>query len=253
MHAHHPGTQHHDRHDHVHGHSHSHSHGSAHLSAAARHGHSERATTLVMALTIVTMLAEIVAGWWTGSMALLADGWHMGMHAAAMAVAVFSYRFMRRHAQSGRFAGAARAGDLGGFANAVMLAVVAALVAGESILRILAPGAIDFSSALVVAVIGLSVNLLSAWLLREHPQTHGCGHDHNREAAYVHVLADALTSALAIVALYCGRRYGILWLDPLMGLVGAIVIARWAAALLRRTGAALLDAAPAQAGCGHHH
>lgn len=221
--------------------------------AVAQHRHGERATTLVLALTIVTMIAEVGAGWWTGSMALLADGWHMGMHAAAMGVAVFAYRFMRRHAESGRYAGAARAGDLAGFANAVMLAVVAVLVAGESLVRLVQPGPIDFSAALVVAVIGLAVNLLSAWLLRETPHAHGCGHDHNREAAFVHVLSDALTSALAIAALWCGRRYGLVWLDPLMGLVGAVVIARWSAGLLRRTAAALLDATAGVTGCSHAH
>ena len=104
-----------------------------------------------------------------------------------------------------------------------------------------------------MAVIGLAVNVLSAWLLRETPHAHGCGHDHNREAAFVHVLSDALTSALAIAALWCGRRYGLVWLDPLMGLVGAVVIARWAAGLLRRTAAALLDATAGVTGCGHAH
>lgn len=125
------------------------------------------------------------------------------------------------------------------------------LVAGESVMRLVSPGPIDFSAALVVAIIGLAVNLLSAWLLREHPHAHGCRHDHNREAAFVHVLSDALTSALAIAALYCGRRYGLAWLDPLMGLVGAVVIARWSTGLLRRTGAALLEAGPSAAGRGH--
>ena len=217
------------------------------------HAQGERATTLVLALTIVTMIAEVAAGWWTGSMALLADGWHMGMHAAAMGVAAFAYRFMRRHATSGRYAGARRAGDLGGFANAVMLAVVAVLVAGESAVRLVTPGSIDFSVALVVASIGLGVNLLSAWLLREAPHAHGCGHDHNREAAFVHVLSDALTSVLAIAALWCGRRYGLVWLDPLMGLVGAAVILRWSASLLRRTGGALLDVTTSQNACNHTH
>lgn len=245
-------VHHHDHHRHDHDRHEQHGH--EHLASQDMlHRHGERATTLVLALTVVTMVAEIGAGWWTGSMALLADGWHMAMHAAAMGVAVFAYRFMRRHASSGRFAGAERAGDLGGFANAVMLAVVAVLVAGESVVRLVAPGPIDFSAALLVAVVGLGVNLLSAWLLRAHPHAHNCGHDHNREAAFVHVLSDALTSALAIVALYCGRRYGLVWLDPLMGLVGAVVIARWSVALLRRTGASLLDAVPAPQACDHAH
>lgn len=236
-------------------------------SVTAAPGHSERAAAIVLALTIVTMAAEIVAGWWTGSIALLADGWHMGMHAAAMAVAVFAYRFARRHAGAGRHAaGAHKAPDLGAFANAVMLAVIAVLVAGESAVRLVSPERIDFSTALLVAVIGLSVNLLSAWLLRDSPHDHGCGHEHrdnNREAALIHVLSDALTSALAIVALWCGRRYGLVWLDPLMGLVGAAVILRWSASLLRRSADALLDADVAigpdmvamhtPAARGHHH
>lgn len=215
------------------------------------HNHAERATTVVLALTLVTMVAEIGAGWWTGSMALLADGWHMGMHAAAMGVAVFAYRFARHHRHSARYSfGPGKVPDLGAFANAILLAVVALLVAVESIERLIAPGRIDFGAALVVAVIGLAVNLLSAWLLRDAPHDHECGHvhtDHNREAAFVHVLSDALTSALAIVALFCGRQYGLTWLDPLMGLVGAAVILRWSWALVRRASNVLLDAAPGQA------
>ena len=219
------------------------------------HDHAERATTIVLALTLVTMAVEIGAGWWTGSMALLADGWHMGMHAAAMGVALFAYRFARRHRDSGRFGfGAGKVADLGAFTNAVLLAVVAVLIAVESIERLIAPGRIDFGAALVVAVVGLAVNLLSAWLLRDAPHAHGHDHghdhdheDHNREAAFVHVLSDALTSALAIVALFCGRRYGLVWLDPLIGLVGAVVILRWSWALARRSGEVLLDAAPSEA------
>jgi len=217
------------------------------LDDAHHHAHerAERATWLVLVLTVVTMVAEIAAGWWTGSMALLADGWHMGMHAAAMGVAVFAYRFSRRHRLSGRYAfGAGKAGELGAFANAVMLAVVAVLIAGESLERLVTPGPIAFGAALTVAAIGLAVNLLSAWLLRGAPHAHGCGHDHNREAAFTHVLADALTSALAIVALWCGRRFGLVWLDPLTGLLGAAIILRWSADLVRRSGAVLLDAAP---------
>ncbi|MBX9814943.1 MAG: cation diffusion facilitator family transporter [Sphingomonas sp.] len=239
-----------------------HDHDHLPVAAIAAPGHGERAAAIVLALTIVTMLAEIAAGWWTGSMALLADGWHMGMHAAAMGVAVFAYRFARRHAGVGRYAvGAHRAPDLGAFANAVMLAVIAVLVAGESALRLVSPEPIDFSTALIVAVVGLGVNLLSAWLLRDAPHDHGCGHQHrdnNREAAFVHVLSDALTSGLAIVALWCGRQYGLAWLDPLMGLVGAAVILRWSAGQLRRSANALLTAdgapMPERAGeCGHHH
>lgn len=129
----------------------------------SHHDHAERATTTVLALTMVTMAAEILVGWWTGSMALLADGWHMAMHAAAMGVAVFAYRFTRRHRRSSRYSfGAGKAADLGAFANAVMLAVVAVLIAGESFERLVAPGPIDFGAALIVAVVGLAVNLVSA-------------------------------------------------------------------------------------------
>lgn len=243
-----------------------HDHRHAGSSEPVAPGHAERAAGFVLALTIVTMAAEIAAGWWTGSMALLADGWHMGMHAAAMGVAVFAYRFARRHAQSGRYrAGAHKAPDLGAFANAVMLAVVAILVGGESVMRLVSPDPITFAPAMVVAAIGLGVNLVSAWLLRDSSHGHGCGHahhDNNREAALVHVLSDALTSALAIVALACGQRYGLTWLDPLMGLVGAAVILRWSAGLLRRTADVLLDATPVSAPtlahvhdghCSHHH
>lgn len=218
------------------------------------HYHSgERATTLVLVLTVVTMVVEVTTGWWTGSMALLADGWHMGMHAAAMGVAVVAYRFMRRHLVSERFASADKAGDLGGFANAVILAVVAILIGGESLTRLVTPGPIAYSAALIVAVVGLAVNLVSAWLLRAAPHQHANGQDHNREAAFVHVASDALTSALAIAALWFGRRYGITWLDPLTGLVGAVVIARWSLTLLRRTSGALLgERSVVAAGEGGH-
>lgn len=216
------------------------------------HQHAERATLLVLLLTLVTMAAEIAVGWWTGSMALLADGWHMGMHAAAMGVALFAYRFARRHRGSGLYAfGAGKAADLGAFANAILLAVVAVLIGAESVERLVTPGPIAFGPALMVAGIGLAVNLLSAWLLREQPHEHaghdhphGAAQDHNRQAALIHVLSDALTSALAIVALFCAQRYGLVWMDPLTGLVGAVVILRWAVGLVRRSGGVLLDATP---------
>lgn len=219
--------------------------------AGADFAHAERATAIVLALTVVTMVAEIAAGWWSGSMALLTDGWHMAMHAAAMGVAFLAYRFVRRQRGSTRYSfGAGKAGDLGAFANAVMLGVVALLVAGESLGRLVRPDAIDFGTALIVATIGFGVNVLSAWLLRAEPHGHGCGHahaDHNREAAFLHVAADALTSALAILALYCGRQFGLTWLDPLMGVVGAALILRWSLTLARRSSEVLLDAAPASA------
>lgn len=209
------------------------------------HSHHERATSIVLALTLITMLVELLAGWWTGSVALLADGWHMGMHGAAMGVAVFAYRFARWHQASDRFAfGAGKAGDLGAFANAVMLAVVAILIAGEALERLMVPAQIAFGPALTVAIVGLAVNFLSAWLLREAPHAHDCGHDHNREAAFVHVVSDALTSVLAIIALFCGQRFGLTWLDPLTAVLGAVIILRWALALGRRSGLVLLDGVP---------
>lgn len=219
-----------------------------HLFLGQAHHDGENATRLVLALTIVTMAAEIVGGWWTGSMALLADGWHMGMHAAAMGIAVFAYRFAHRHRHSDRYSfGTGKVGELAAFANAVMLAVIAVLIAGESAERLVSPVAIDFRAALVVAVIGLGVNLVSAWILRDEPHEHGCDHHHhdtNRHAAFVHVLSDALTSALAIVALFCGRRFGWVWMDAATGLLGAAIILRWAYTLARTSGDVLLDATP---------
>lgn len=217
------------------------------------HDKAERAAGVVFWLTVVTMTGEIAGGWWTGSMALLAEGWHMGLHAAAMGVAVFAYRFIRRHRTSGRYSfGAGKAGELAGFTNAVMLAVVSVLIGAESVARLVTPEAIAFGPALVVAGIGLAVNLLSALVLRDDPcAAHGCAHggahhhhDSNRRAAFVHVLSDALTSALAIVALLCGRCLGWTWMDPAMVVVGAVVILRWSLHLVRQSGDILLDAVP---------
>lgn len=210
----------------------------------------EGATIGVLVITLVTMVAEIVAGWRTGSMALLADGWHMGMHAVAMGVAVYAYRFARRNSGTQRYSfGAGKAVDLGGFTNAVMLAVIAVLIGIESVERLVAPVTVAYGVALLIAALGLAVNLLSAWLLRNtahdhdaaHPHQH---HDHNREAAFIHVLSDALTSALAIAALLGGKYLGLTRLDPIVGVFGAVMILRWAAALVRRSGEVLLDAAP---------
>ena len=222
--------------------------------AADPHQHQagERAATLVLWLTVVAMIGEIGAGWLTGSMALLAEGWHMGLHAAAMGIAVFAYRFIRRHRTSGRYSfGAGKAGDLAGFANAVMLAVVSVLIAAESVTRLFTPEPIAFGPALLVAAIGLGVNLLSAFLLHDDHEGHAGGHDHshhhhdsNRRAAFVHVLSDALTSVLAIVALLCARYFGWIWMDALMGLVGGAVILRWSLQLARQTADLLLDAVP---------
>jgi len=217
-------------------------------------GAGERRTRWVVAVTLSMMVAEIAAGLLFGSMALLADGWHMGTHAAALGVAVFAYRYARKHAADPRYTfGTGKVGALGGFASAVGLAVVALLVLAESLARLARPVAIRFDEAILVAVIGLAVNLGSALLLREddhdhvREHRHAPGHvhvhrDHNLRAAYLHVLADALTSVLAIVALVTGKTLGWTWMDPVMGIVGSLVIARWSVALLRDTSGVLLDA-----------
>ncbi len=210
--------------------------------------HGERRTRWVVALTLAMMVVEILAGTLFGSMALLADGWHMGTHAAALSVAVFAYAYARGHARDPRYSfGTGKVGALGGFASAVGLGVVALMVLGESLLRLASPVAIRFDEAIGVAIVGLAVNIGCALLLRDHEDLpHGEGgahdhHDHNLRAAYLHVLADALTSLLAIVALGTGKLLGWTWMDPLMGIAGAFVIARWSYALLRETSGVLLD------------
>lgn len=215
---------------------------------------NERRTWLVVALTAVTMVAEIVAGTVFGSMALIADGWHMATHAAALLIAACAYRLARRHAANPRYSfGTGRLGDLGAFASAVVLALVSLQIGWESVGRMVAPVAIQYDQAMAVAALGLAVNLISAWLLRDdhhHHHEHDHGHDHghhgdnNLRAAYVHVMADALTSVLAIVALYLGRDLGWPWLDPLIGLVGALVVARWAWGLLKDSGGVLVGLLP---------
>ena len=215
------------------------------------HGHEkgERRTLQVLALTIVTMVVEVVAGLLFNSMALTADGWHMGTHAAAFGITIFAYRYARKHARDPRYSfGTGKVSVLGGFASAVALAVVALLMAAESIHRLLEPQDIHFNEAIVVAVVGLVVNLVSALLLKGDHHHHGHGHeghhhheDHNLKAAYFHVLADALTSVTALVALVFGRAFGWVALDPIMGIVGSLVIARWALGLLKDTSGILLD------------
>ncbi len=207
----------------------------------------ERRTRWVVAVTLVMMIAEIAAGLHFGSMALLADGWHMGTHAAALGVTVFAYVYARHHASDPRYTfGTGKVGALAGFASAIGLAVVALVVLAESVGRLLSPVRIRFAEAIAVAVIGLIVNLVSAILLG-HDHDHDGGaetahhHDHNLRGAYLHVLADALTSVLAIFALLTGMSFGWNWLDPLVGLVGSLVIARWSWGLLRETSAVLLD------------
>ncbi len=214
----------------------------------------ERRTRWVVGITLAMMLGEIAAGTLFGSMALLADGWHMGTHAAALGVTLFAYVYARRHAGDPRYTfGTGKVGALGGFASAVGLAVVALLVLVESLRRLAAPVDIRFDEAIAVAVLGLAVNVGCAWLLRdhehhhpEHEHEHDEGHhvhhtDHNLRAAYLHVLADALTSVLAIAALLAGRGLGWTFMDPVMGVVGGVVIARWSWSLLGETAQVLLD------------
>lgn len=205
---------------------------------------AESRTTLVVALTSTMMVVEIVAGLAFQSMALLADGWHMASHAAALSVAVFAYRFARKNVRNPHYSfGTGKVGALGGFASAIALVVIALLMLGESALRFATPVAILFDQAIPVAVIGLVVNLVCAFLLREEEGNEHDGHrDHNLRGAYLHVLADALTSLLAIAALVMGKFMGWVWMDPAIGIVGSLVIARWSYGLLRDTSGVLLDA-----------
>jgi cation diffusion facilitator family transporter len=230
------------------------------------HDDSARRTLWVVGLTTVMMVGEIIAGMVYGSMALLADGFHMATHAGALAVAAGAYAYAKRHSANRQFSfGTGKVGDLAGFASALVLGIVALGIAGESVARLLDPRSVAFGQATLVAVLGLAVNLVSALLLAggghhhgHHGHGHHHGHDHHDEhshgheghgghrdnnlrSAYFHVLADALTSVLAIVALVAGRYLGWVWLDPVMGIVGAIVIARWSWTLMRDTAAVLLD------------
>jgi len=207
--------------------------------------HAERNTKRVILLTLVMMVIEITAGYIFGSMALLADGWHMGTHAAALGITAFAYYYARKHSENPSYSfGTGKVGVLGGFGSAVVLAVIALLMGVESVQRLFSPVNIRFNEAIAVAVVGLAVNLISAYLLRgrhHHSHQHGSGHDHNLRAAYLHVLADALTSLLAIVALITGKAFGWVWMDPIMGIVGALIISRWSYGLLIDTGKVLLD------------
>lgn len=216
---------------------------------------AERGTRVVLWITLVAMVLEITAGWWLGSMALLADGWHMGSHAAAIGVNVLAYAVSRRLRGDTRFAfGTWKVEVLGGFASALFLLGVAALMAVASLQRLVEPQSIRFQEAIGVAVAGLLVNVVCALVLgRVHPHDHGHGHtDHGQHAhshhhdlnlrsAYLHVLADALTSVLAIVALLGGWIWGWVWLDPVMGLVGSVLVAVWAKGLIAETSRVLLD------------
>ena len=229
-------------------------HAHEHVFLGAAHEENARRTLWVVMLTVVMMVAEIAAGYLTGSMALLADGFHMATHAGALGIAAAAYAYAKRHARSPRYSfGTGKVGDLGGFASALILALVALGIGVESVIRLLEPTAVQFGTATLIAIAGLVVNIVSALLLG-HGHSHG--HDHNHEhdhehdhhsndntlkSAYVHVIADALTSVLAIAALLAGRYLGWVWLDPVMGIVGAIVIARWAWSLMGVTAGVLLD------------
>ena len=242
---------------------------------------AEKSTRLVMWITAAMMLVEIVAGWWFNSMALLADGWHMSSHAVAIGLSAFAYAAARRYAKDPRFSfGTWKIEVLAGFTSAVFLIGVAALMVLGSIERLLSPEPIHYQEAIAVGVLGLVVNLVCAWVLghahhghgehgghhhgahdhshkhdhalhhghahghdhsHAHPHDHTHQHDLNLKSAYLHVIADAATSVLAIIALIGGWLYGWSWLDPVMGLVGAVLVAVWAKGLVKETSKVLLD------------
>lgn len=210
----------------------------------------ERNSRRVMWLTIVMMVIEIIGGQIFGSMALLADGWHMGTHAFALGLTVFIYHYSRKHRNNPKFAfGTGKVNALGSFASALLLAGAAFLMIYESAHRLLNPEQIAFNEAILVAFVGLIVNLVSAVMLHGHDHGHAHGHhhhdhhghDHNLKAAYLHVVADALTSVFAIIALFAGKYFGWVFLDPVLGIVGGLVICKWGYNLIRETGGILLD------------
>jgi cation diffusion facilitator family transporter len=215
---------------------------------------AERGTRAVMWITAMMMVVEITSGWWFNSMALLADGWHMSSHAVAIGLSAFAYAAARRYSRDPRFAfGTWKIEILGGFASAIFLLGVAALMVFGSVERIVSPEPIDYEAAIVVAVMGLAVNIVCAMILggahdhhhhndgHDRHHSHDHHHDLNLKSAYVHVLADAATSVLAIIALAGGWIYGWSWLDPVMGIAGAVLVAVWAKNLLSETGKVLLD------------
>ena len=233
-----------------------------HVFLGAAHARNERRTWFVVGLTLTMMTGEIIGGTVFGSMALLADGWHRSTQAAAIGISALAYRYARRHMHDPRFAfGTGKLGELAAFASAVVLAMIALAIGYESLIRIGNPVPIAYGEAIAVAVLGLAVNLVCAWLLREDHNHHHHGHSHdhddhhdyghhahdrdnNLRAAYVHVLADAATSVLAIGGLITARAFGWIWIDPVVGFVGACVIASWAYGLIRDTGAVLIDVVP---------
>ena len=235
-----------------------------HVFLSQSHDENARRTLWVVVLTFVMMVGEIAAGYVTGSMALLADGFHMATHAGALGTAAAAYSFARRNANNSRFSfGTGKVGDLAGFASALILMMVALGIGIESLMRLFQPTQVAFGEATLIAVVGLLVNIVSAFMLsgghghhghhphghhshddhdhHDHDKHHGHGGDNNLRSAYVHVLADALTSVLAIGALLAGRYLGWVWLDPLMGVVGAVVIAKWSVGLIKQSANVLLD------------
>jgi len=222
-----------------------------HVFLGADHDRNERRSWAVVGLCLTMMTAEIVGGLLWGSMALIADGLHMSTHAAALVIAALAYAYARRHARDERFAfGTGKLGDLAAFASAIVLAMIALLIGYQSVGRLFRPVPIAFAEAIPLAALGLAVNLTSAWLLREdHGHSaaavheHGRHHhtDHNLRAAYLHVVADAAVSLLALLGLSAGRMLGWVWMDPMMGIIGALVIANWSWSLARSAGAVLLD------------
>lgn len=215
---------------------------------------AERRTRIVIAITAAMMVIEITAGVASNSMALLADGWHMGTHVTAFLITALAYHFSRRHAANPLHSfGTAKIGVLGGFASAVVLAVIALLMAGESVHRFFMPLSIHFNEAIGIAVLGLAVNLVCAVVLthahdQANPHDHANRHQHhdlNLRAAYLHVLADAFTSVTAISALLAGKFFAWTWLDPAVGILGSGVVLSWAYSLIRDTGGILLDRTPA--------
>jgi len=254
----------HTLHSHGHGHEHAHSHDHDHDHASDAHDHgiwtrdhvflghshssAETRAKWAAIVTALFMVVEIVCGLAYHSMALLADGAHMATHVGALGLAAGAYWLARRHSGSGRFTfGSGKFGDLAAFASAIILGLTAIAVAVESVQRIVTPAEVQYGDALLIACIGLAVNLISALILKDnhshdHSHGHSHGHDNNMRAAYVHVLADAATSVLAIVALAAGYYFGLGILDPLCGLVGAVVIASWSYGLIRDSAMVLLDA-----------
>jgi len=233
-----------------------HLHDHSYLSKDARIARNEKRTAWVVVLTAVAMVIEIVFGYLTGSVGLLADGWHMASHVCALGVSLAAYRLGRSPQFAERFTfGTGKIIPLGGFTSALALAFVAFFMFVESTFRFLNPVTVDFATALWVASFGLLINLLSAWLLfdphhyhhhhheHEHDHQHEI-HDHNHEGAFLHVVTDALTSVLAIIGLFLGRELGWIWADPAMGVVGALVILKWSYGLMKVSALELLDAKP---------